>query len=248
MPVPTKGNPSTRVTLCFSGIMSVMERGFSFAEEEIYHVYNRGVEKRKIFLDESDYARMTLLLYLCNSKTPVNIREYLMRGFTYESLWSLDIDKPVVEIGAWCFMPNHFHLLLRESRAGGISQFMLKVTTAYSMYFNRRTERVGSLMQGPFKAEHVHEDRHLQYLFSYIHLNPVKLIPGESGWNESGIKNLKRAQAFLDKYKHSSLPDYMTPDSRKESKVIAPDVFPWKFDSISEMSSELTEWLSINKG
>ena len=225
-----------------------MERGFSFAENEMYHIYNRGVEKREIFLGEDDYARMTLLLYLSNSRTPVNIREYFIRRFTYESLWSLDIDQSIVDIGAWCLMPNHFHILMRESHAGGISQFMLKLTTAYSMYFNRKTERVGSLMQGPFRAEHVHEDRYLQYLFSYIHLNPVKLISGESGWKESGIKNLTRAQAFLKKYEHSSLLDYLSPKSRMQSKIIAPDAFPWKFDSISELSQELTEWLSLNQG
>ncbi len=223
-----------------------MERGFTFAENEYYHVYNRGVEKRKIFMDEHDYERMALLLRLCNSKTPVNIRNYLLKGFTHERLWSLDIDAPIVDIGAWCLMPNHLHLLVRESKEGGISQFMLKVSTAYSMYFNRRTERVGSLMQGPFKAEHVNDDRYLQYLFAYIHLNPVKLIRGEHEWKEKGIKDLKGAEKFLRTYRHSSLSDYVRPGLRMQSAVIAPNTFPWKFSSIAELSQELTEWLTLN--
>lgn len=225
-----------------------MERNVRFAEGEIYHVYNRGVEKRTIFEDESDYQRMQALLYLCNSKTPVDVGAYLDRGFTYQSLGSLDIDKRIIDIGAWCLMPNHFHLLLREShREGGISQFMLKITTAYSMYFNKKNERVGSLMQGPFKAEHVHSDRYLQYLYSYIHLNPIKLIPGESGWKDIGLKNIQRAEAFLQKYEYSSLRDYRHPHSRVQEKIISPEPFPWKFRSIREMSRELTEWLEISK-
>ncbi len=224
-----------------------MERKMPFAEGEFYHVYNRGVEKRIIFLTDGDYARMELLLYLCNSKTAVNIRAYRERGFSYESLWSLDIDKPLVDIGAWCLMQNHFHLLVHESRAGGISQFMLKLTTAYSMYFNAKNERVGSLMQGPFKAEHVSSDRHLQYLFSYIHLNPVKRISGEDQWKEKGIKDMKRVRNFLNEYQHSSLSDYMKPRARPQAKIINPKPFPWKFESISRMSAELVEWLEISQ-
>lgn len=234
-----KGNP-----LCYC---SAMERPVAFAVDEIYHVYNRGVEKRAMFMDSGDYERMMLLLYLCNSKTPVNIRDYLARGFTYSSLWSLDIDKPIVAIGAWCLMPNHFHLLLHEIKEGGISQFMLKITTAYSMYFNRKMERTGSLVQGPFKSEHVTDDRYLQYLFSYIHLNPVKLIPGESSWKENGIRNLRGAQTYLEKFKYSSLPDYMHPNSRIESKLIQPDAFPWKFNSLKDLNAELLDWLTYNK-
>ena len=199
-------------------------------------------------MNAADSERMMLLLYLCNSKTPVDIRSYLLKGFTYESLYSLDIDAPIVDIGAWCLMPNHFHFLLRESKEGGITQFMLKITTAYSMYFNRKTERVGSLLQGPFKAEHIHDDTYLQYLFAYIHLNPIKLIPGEREWQTVGIKRLRDAEKFLKNYRYSSLRDYMQPNLRKESKIIVPEKFPWKFSSIKETQRELSEWLTFNKG
>jgi len=221
-----------------------MERGFLFAEDEFYHTYNRGVEKRDIFMDVSDYERMMLLLRICNSTTPVNIREYRERMFSLESIWALDIDGPIVDIGAWCLMPNHFHLLLRERKAGGISQFMQKITTAYTMYFNKRMERVGSLMQGTFKAEPIINDRHMQYLFSYIHLNPVKLIHGEESWTRDGIRNIKQVEKHLRDYRYSSLPDYMSPKSRVQASIISPEHFPWKFESVAEMKKELTDWLS----
>lgn len=223
-----------------------MERGLALAEGEIYHLYNRGVEKRTIFADEADYQRMVLLMYLCNSKTPVNIGAYLIRGFTYERLASLDIDNRLIDIGAWCLMPNHFHILARQSHSEvGISKFMLKVTTAYSMYFNKKYERVGSLMQGPFKAEHVHEDRYLQYLFSYIHLNPIKLAPDGGTWKKNGIVDVRKGAAFLEEYQYSSLQDYMHPLRRVQSKIIKPEPFPWKFTSVRDMGRELNEWLTI---
>ena len=219
-----------------------MERDVRFAESEYYHIYNRGVEKRTIFLDAADYSRMELLLYLCNSETPVKIREYDRRGIKRERLWELDIDRPLVGIGAWCLMPNHFHLLLKEIRGGGISRFMLKLSTAYSMYFNVRYERVGPLTQRPFKAEHVHDDRYFQYLFSYIHLNPVKLIPREREWQERGLRDLSGAKRYLRSFAHSSLADYMG-GVRAHRRIISPGDFPWKFDSIYGMVEEITDWL-----
>lgn len=224
-----------------------MERKFKFAEDEIYHIYNRGVEKRKIFLDDKDYARMELLLFLCNSQTHVNVGAYERRGVNQHDLWSLDIGKPLVDIGAWCLMPNHFHLLIRESREGGISRFMLKITTAYSMYFNIKNRHPGSLFQGTFKAEHVSEDRYLQYLFSYIHLNPVKIIPGESGWKDKGITNIARANNFLDSYQHSSLIDYRKPKSRPQSAIIDTSRFPWKFRSVEDLNDEVVEWMGLQR-
>jgi putative transposase len=104
-------------------------------------------------------------------------------------------------------MPNHFHLLLRQHGDAGIPQFMQKLSTAYTMYFNTKQERVGSLFQGPYKAIHIKSEEYLTHLSRYIHLNPLDLKYSE--WREQGIRNPSQAQRFLQHYSWSSYHDYL---------------------------------------
>src|SRR3989338_8322180 len=171
----------------------IMSRNLEFSIDEYYHLYNRGVEKRVIFEDKNDYSRFVGLLYACNSEVSFNARE-LNKGETFAEtvLREADREEPLVSIGAYSLMPNHFHLLVKEIKEGGISAFMQKLSTAYTMYFNKKRSRSGVLFQGVFKSQHINSDEYLKYLFSYIHLNPIKLV--ESGWKDFGIKNKKRAE------------------------------------------------------
>lgn len=155
-------------------------------------------------------------------------------------LLSLDRGDTLVDLIAYCLMPNHFHLLVREHTEGGISRFMQKLTTAYTMYFNTRYERTGALFQGKYKAEHAHEDRYLKYLISYIHLNPVKLI--EPNWKENGIKNLRKAREFLETYHYSSFQDFSGLE-RPESCIVSPSTLPKYFETPQSFKANVTEWL-----
>jgi putative transposase len=137
-----------------------------------------------------------------------------MRRQSFENLLETDRGKNLVDIGAYCLMPNHFHLLLKEKTENGISLFMQKLMTAYTMYFNKKNGRNGALFQGTFKAEHLANDNYLKYMYSYIHLNPIKLI--DPTWRENGIKNQSKTEKFLEQYKHSSYSEYINID-RKES-------------------------------
>ena len=157
-----------------------MTRQIIIAPEEFYHVYNRGVEKRKAFLSRADYERFVALLYLANQTEPADLK---YQGVSIVEITEDRAGEPLVEIVAYCLMPNHFHLLLREKIEGGIARFMQKLTTGYTMYFNKRNERSGALFQGTYKASHVHDDRYFRYLISYIHLNLVKLI--DPLWKEN---------------------------------------------------------------
>ena len=103
-------------------------------------------------------------------------------------------------------MPNHFHILAQEIKEGGMSKFMQKVMTGYTMFFNKKYERTGSLFESSFKSIHVNNDNHLRYLLAYIHLNPIKII--EPTWKEKGISNKSKAKEFLKQYRHSSFSDY----------------------------------------
>ena len=196
----------------FFDSIPAMARKTRFAPNEYYHIYNRGTEKRDIFMSSRDYDRLLCLLYACNqSDTVVQVQNKTLLELTKIKNGS----KPLVEIAAYCLMPNHFHLLIREKEENGVSRFMQKVTTGYTMYFNKKFERTGSLFQGAFKATHVKEDRYLKYLISYIHLNPIKLIEPE--WKEVGISDLNGSQKYLDNYKYSSYLDYQN-KNRVEKK------------------------------
>lgn len=212
-----------------------MNRPVSFAEGEYYHVYNRGVEKRKIFLDANDHKRFQRLLFVANSDQPVVFK--LIQGLTLDEIKR---GPQIVAIGAYVLMDNHFHLLVRETKENGISEFLQKITTGYTMYFNKKNNRVGSLFQGTFKAEHVDNDEYLKYLYAYIHLNPVKLI--EPGWKEKGIHDLTKAKKYLEEYRYSSYEDYAV-EKRNESVVLSPAEFPEYFEKEGDFAKFVEEWM-----
>lgn len=140
-----------------------------YDSDTYYHVYNRGVEKRKIFLDEQDYAIFLSLLkrYLDGSF------EKDSRGREYACL------SDDVEIVAFCLMPNHFHILFYQIKIGAITKLIRSVCSSYSNYFNNKYDRVGALFQGNHKAVGVDSDGYLLYLTRYIHRNPVNYLTWE---------------------------------------------------------------------
>jgi REP element-mobilizing transposase RayT len=211
-------------------------RKVSFVPGEYYHIYNRGNSKQKIFNSKGDCERFLKLLYLANSPAPFHY-------FDIENPYNIKRPDKFVSIGAYCLMPNHFHLLITPSKASeeGISKFMKKLGTAYSMYFNTRYERVGSLFEGKFKSEHLDSDRYLKYIFSYIHLNPLKIM--DKDWRKNGILNTNKAWKFLSKYKYSSFQDYVDTE-RIEAKILDRNDFPDYFPSTKSFKSEILDWIS----
>lgn len=227
-----------------------MERATEFSIDEFYHAFNRGVEKRDIFLDQKDYFRFLTLLFLCNSKAAVNVRDQFPKGLPFgkfgEVVRFADKQKEgLVAIGAYCLMPNHFHILVKEIAENGISVFFAKLLTSYSMYFNKKYGRTGRLFENTFKAQHADSDEYLKYLFSYIHLNPIKLI--EPKWKEKGIINLARARSHLAGYRHSSYPDY-TGAPRPESIILNRAAFPEYFETQTDLKAHINDWLNFPEG
>jgi len=218
-------------------------RNINFSTEEFYHVYNRGTEKRIVFLDEGDYYRFTILLYLANGDRPVNMRELRVLGPDYFGLIKNNQGEPLVDIGAYCLMPNHFHLLLRERVDGGISKFIQRILTAYSMYFNKKYKRTGSLWEGVYKAQHADSDEYLKYLFSYIHLNPIKLT--QADWKEKGIRNVEKAKKSLRSFKYSSFLDYMG-ENRYQNVILNMKEFPDYFINKTGFENDILEWLTFD--
>lgn len=218
-----------------------MSRNLEFSDGEFYHIYSRGTEKRKIFLSVKDYERFLALIYLCNNTEVIHLSNYPKANLN--DLFNLKRANQLVDIGAYCLMPNHFHILIKERKKGGISIFMHKLLTAYTMYFNKKNKRSGSLFQGAFKAIHVKNDNYLKYLFAYIHLNPIKLI--DKDWKKKGITNFIKAKLFLKNYPYSSYLDYIEKGDRTVSKILNTDTFPYYFEFKGDFTKEMDEWLKF---
>lgn len=224
------------------------ERKVALVEGEYYHLYSRGNSKQKIFLDDNDYQHFVKCLFVCNTTKKFKFsRNIKLTPFDFERG---DI---LVSIGAWVLMPNHFHIYLiaphqskytLKENQNRISEFMRKVLTAYSLYFNKKHNRTGGLFEGRFKSVHVGTDNQAKYLFSYIHLNPIKLI--QKAWKEEGINDIKEALKFLDSYKWSSYCDYNNKIERLENLILKKDDFPDYFSGIKDFNKEILTWLNYN--
>ena len=202
----------------------------TFSVDEYYHLYNRGVEKRIIFHDKQDYKHFEFLMYVCNTERSIVLRDI-----------DVDFDRgePIIDIGAYCSMPNHFHILVREKFENGISLYMRKLMTAYSMYFNKKYKRTGKLYENIFKSSHINKDNYLKYLYSYIHLNPAKLI--SKNWKEKRERDDSRLLQYVFSYPYSSLQEY----TKAIFKIVNPNRFPKYFIKPEDHRRELFEWLSF---
>ncbi len=159
-----------------------------------YHIYNRGVEKRDIFLDEQDYK-----VFLGYIKFYLEVPD-LQGQALQEKVSPSKVVKNYseqIQLLAYCLMPNHFHFLIKQSTDRGIAEFMQSLTMKYVMYFNKKYMRVGSLFQGRYKTVLIGGEDQFVYITKYIHRNPIKLLPAGPG------------PADLEEYKYSSYGNYL---------------------------------------
>jgi len=225
-----------------------MLRKDPFITGQYYHIYNRGIDKRLIFNSEKDYKRFIVLLYVVNSSYPVNLDGILNREHKkYDEVFGINIGENLVSIGAWCLMPNHFHILIKQEIDGGITKFMKKLSTGYAMYFNKKYERQGALLGGPFKSKLIGEDdNYMRQLFAYIHLNPLELSFPEWENNRNGLNQVE-AKKFLDLYRYSSFQDHIGVN-RAEKSIINLNNFPDYFKTTQSFKDFIENYFStINK-
>ena len=163
----------------------------NFIENEYFHIYNRGVGKMNIFLDDQDksvfMSRLHENIYPEKAKLEINI------GGKKKKIERKLLPSNSFELVSFCLMPNHFHLLIKQLTNLPISKLVSKICTSYSMYFNKKYGRVGSLFQDAFKAVQIETNQQLLWLSLYIHENPSK----------AGIVE------NLEKYKWSSFLEYI---------------------------------------
>lgn len=155
-----------------------------FANDNYYHIYNRGVDKRRIFMNRVHYSRFL--------ETINNLLTYGQAKATINGSQSLAFNKKLSFI-CYCLLPNHHHFLIKQLEDNAISKFMHKLNTSYTKYFNLNHHRTGRLYEYTFKAVHVVNDEQLLHLSRYIHLNPL----------------LSHLTSDLKTYPWSSYPDYL---------------------------------------
>jgi len=150
-----------------------------YIENGFYHIYNRGVDKRNIFLDDQDYRVFLHLLkfYLSPQEQKYQNQHPLteVTGIIPVRLHLFETLPNEIDLLTFCLIANHFHLLLKQITADGVTKLLRRITITYAMYFNKRYKRVGHLFQGIFKAAFIENDAYLLYLSKYIHLNPTEL-------------------------------------------------------------------------
>lgn len=214
------------------------------ARMELWHILNRGVDGRNIFLEDRDRVRFIHNLYEFNDIAPAN------PNFGYH-FKSMDIVSPYIEkrrrerlvkIHGWCLMKNHYHLLLSEIVEGGLSLFMRKLNVGYAKSFNEKYGRVGTLFQSRTKKILVEHDAHFLYILHYIHLNPLDYLKGASKWRErdkGGVKSVFNLLKYLDEYRWSSYLDYI--GKKNFPSILTTDLFK---ESFGGYQREIKEYLS----
>ncbi|MBI2019241.1 transposase [Candidatus Daviesbacteria bacterium] len=136
---------------------------------QFYHIYNRGVEKRRIYENRRTYTRFLQAINYYRLEGP---KPKFSNFIQYKS-FEPDPNKKIVDIVCYCLMPNHFHFLIKQLKEGGISEFISKLTNSYTKFYNTKFNRVGPLLQGQFKAVLIESDEQLVHVSRYIHLNSV---------------------------------------------------------------------------
>ena len=177
---------------------------------DLYHVLNRGTDKRRIAMDDHDRKRFVANLYAANDTAPIgNMNYYFAKSMDLGGpYYARERRQRLVDIHAWCLMGNHYHMLLSERAEGGISKFLMKFNVGYTKYFNERHTRNGVLFQGKTKRVLIESDRHYLYILPYIHLNPLDFMKGAQEWRSQCIAKPSTALKWIEDYRWSSYRNY----------------------------------------
>jgi len=211
-------------------------RKSAFVEDEYYHIYNRGVDKRTLFLKDADRVRFMALILLCQGANAfpqigrlVPDVKHLMfdkepNAGLKEKIIQDILDSRLVELVAFVLMQNHFHCILRELKEGGISKYMQRVGNAYAKYFNICYGRSGHLFENKFNSIHIDTNEYLNYLSAYIHLN---------------IREVSRWSGREDQYPWSSFRDYTGQNRFRD--LLKQDIILGQCNSKNEYKRFVTE-------
>ncbi len=216
-----------------------MGNRFPIVADEWYHCFNRGVDKRIVFGDESDCERFMALLFVSNDEDS-NTRLFDLDRHKVDLSKVIRYDAPrgapLVRIGAYALMPNHVHFIVQPLTDAGLARFMHKVFTGYTMYFNKKYERAGPLFSGKYKSKHLDTDEYFKHAVQYVLFNPVEIF--EPNWKK-GIGDLPRIERELRAYRYASVQDFFRIE--RPEKIIVHDIVREYFDKKPSLSAMLKD-------
>ena len=181
-------------------------RKYPLVNDQIYHVYNRSVAQQPIFRNKREYNIFLNLIVYYKFVSPPMRFSFLSRldkeekAMLIENLYKSNNN--LVNIYAFCVMPNHYHFLLRQKQEKGIMNFIRLIQNSYAHYLNIKIKRFGSVFQSPYKAKRVENDEQFLHIARYIHLNPLTTY-------------LVGSPKDLESYEWCSFKDYSEEKSRK---------------------------------
>src|SRR3989338_8238704 len=213
-----------------------------FATNEMYHVFNRGIDHRPTFTDRNELRRsLEAISYYRFTSPPIRLSKFLIQSTEIREKLFEELqlkNETLIDILSFCLMPNHYHLLLRQKVDNGITKFMRKINTGYTMYFNLKNERTGRLFESRFKSVHVDSDRYLKHLWNYIHLNPLDLI--NKDWRSGEFEDTELTLRFIKDYPWSSYKFF--DNSTIKSNILNKDILDYGIN----VGDSILEWPSRN--
>jgi putative transposase len=192
-------------------------------QQDYYHAFNHGAHAAPLFHDKEDFERFLVLLYIAN-----NTGHFILRDMKAEDIFATMHTRALVDITAYCLLPDHYHIILRDRQLNGTRHFIHKVGTAYVMYYNRKYDHKGTVFAGTYRARRVPDQSRLYELIGRIHLYPFSVKVNEDEVGEKEISkdekkerlgtNMKKAVDQASQYEYSSMRDYLGED--RPQKVI----------------------------
>lgn len=212
----------------------------------IRHIVNRGVDKRVIFNDDQDHLRFIHDMFEFNDEESTNSTWYKFKKSNNQEISVIarrNIEKTprklLVDILAFCLMPNHYHLLLTPRKENAVPKFMKKLNMGYARYFNEKYERSGALFEGRYRSVDITEQAHFLYVPFYIHLNPLDLHT--PSWRNGVIKDSGAALSFLENYRWSSFPDYV--GKKNFPSITSREFLSEFFEGTEKYKKDMLDWL-----
>lgn len=218
-------------------------REVQFIVDEYYHIYSKVILNRSEFKESRNAKRLTQAFLLCNSTESTKAFQYLKNNENASLEDAIEIirkGEKLVDILCYTIMPDHYHLLLRERKENGITEFMRKSNISIAKYINTKDERKGPLFESRFKAKHINSNKYLLHLSVYIHLNPLDFISGKY-WREHKLGNWNCAKEKLLKYPWSSLRMYLN-KNYQDPIVSGIEIILNQFNNQKEYELFLRDW------
>lgn len=220
-----------------------MVRKEKFVPEEYYHIYSRTILNIPEFKNSGNAKRLEQAFLISNSTKASEVYLFLKnnKGLDIKDVLKiLEKGEKLVDILCYAIMPDHYHLLVREKKENGITNFIRSCNTSIAKYINIKSDRNGPLFESRFKSKHINSNEYLLHLSLYIHLNPLDFLINKE-WREHGLLNWHEAKNKLLNYRWSSF-NYFLGDNHENHIISGTEIIKDQFNNKKEYEIFLRDW------